>query len=145
MAQRWAQYARLKLIRTTQGCPARAMPRGGVVSLPGRKSAFQAGFWPDCYRENTEIGPPAGRRFPARKHYCVPSRRIAAWPAKRAGPRGADQVWSPVRNTSVRLRWCRDEGCKGCATGCWSASCRVTVCNGGATDCRVAILGLKIR
>ena len=42
------------------------------MSLPGCKSAFQAGFWPDCYRENTEIGPPAGRRFPARKHYCVP-------------------------------------------------------------------------
>ncbi len=24
--------------------------------------AFRAGFWPDCFRESTEIGPPAGRR-----------------------------------------------------------------------------------
>ncbi len=30
--------------------------------LPGRKSAFRAGLWPDCYHEKTEIGPPAGRR-----------------------------------------------------------------------------------
>jgi hypothetical protein len=29
---------------------------------PGRKSAFRAGIWPDCYRENIEIGPPAGLR-----------------------------------------------------------------------------------
>ncbi len=28
--------------------------------LPGRKSAVRAGFWPDCYRERTEISPPAG-------------------------------------------------------------------------------------
>ncbi len=33
-----------------------------AVVLPGRKSAFRAGFLPDCYREATEIGPPAGRR-----------------------------------------------------------------------------------
>ncbi len=26
-----------------------------ALVLPGRKSAFRAGFWPDCYRENTEI------------------------------------------------------------------------------------------
>ncbi len=44
--------------------------RGGKVPtlcyamvLPGRKSAFRAGFWPDCYLERTEIGPPAGRRL----------------------------------------------------------------------------------
>ncbi len=66
------------------------------MMLPGCKSAFRAGFWPDCYRENTEIGPPAGPkasrkadfgsfpvavrlksgpegRFPARKNYCVTS------------------------------------------------------------------------
>ncbi len=30
--------------------------------LPGRKSAFQAGIWPDCYREYTEIGPADGQR-----------------------------------------------------------------------------------
>ncbi len=30
--------------------------------FPGRKSDFRTGFWPDCYRENTEIGHPAGRR-----------------------------------------------------------------------------------
>ena len=33
-----------------------------AIVLPGRKSAFRAGFWPECYRESTEIGPPAGRR-----------------------------------------------------------------------------------
>ena len=37
----------------------------------GRKSAFRAGFRPDCYRENTEIGPPAGRR-PAGGPISVP-------------------------------------------------------------------------
>ncbi len=69
-----------------------------AIVLPGRKAAFRAGFWPDCYRESTDIGPPAGPsgrpkagrradfgvfpiavrpncgpevRFPARKHYCV--------------------------------------------------------------------------
>ncbi len=31
------------------------------IVLPGRKWAFRAGFWPDCYRESTEMGPPAGR------------------------------------------------------------------------------------
>ena len=31
-----------------------------AVVLPGRKLAFRAGFWPDCYRESTDIGPPAG-------------------------------------------------------------------------------------
>ena len=25
-----------------------------AIMLPGRKSAFLAGFWPDCYRESTE-------------------------------------------------------------------------------------------
>jgi hypothetical protein len=29
--------------------------------LPGWKSAFRAGFWPDCYRESTDIGPAAAR------------------------------------------------------------------------------------
>jgi hypothetical protein len=60
------------------------------ILFPCRKSAFQAEFGPSCYRESTEIGPPAGRRtdfgvfpvgvrpksgpegrFPARKHNCV--------------------------------------------------------------------------
>ncbi len=35
---------------------------GYAIMLPGRKSAFRAGFWPSCYRESTAIGPPAGRR-----------------------------------------------------------------------------------
>ncbi len=26
-----------------------------AIVLPGHKSAFRAGFWPDCCRENTEI------------------------------------------------------------------------------------------
>ncbi len=33
-----------------------------AIVLPGRKSAVRARFWPDCYRESTDIGPPAGRR-----------------------------------------------------------------------------------
>ena len=33
-----------------------------AIMLPARKSAFRAGFWPDCDWESTEIGPPAGRR-----------------------------------------------------------------------------------
>jgi hypothetical protein len=63
-----------------------------AIVPPGRKSAFRAGFWPDCYRESTAIGPPTGRRvdfgaFPvavrpksspedqltARRRYCVTS------------------------------------------------------------------------
>ncbi len=45
-----------------------------AIVLPGRKSAFRARFWTDCYREGTEIcRPNSGRegRFPARKHYCA--------------------------------------------------------------------------
>ncbi len=30
--------------------------------VPSHKSAIRAGFWPDCYRERTEIGPPACTR-----------------------------------------------------------------------------------
>ncbi len=33
-----------------------------AIVLPGRTSAFRAGFWLDYYREITEIGPPAGLR-----------------------------------------------------------------------------------
>ncbi len=32
------------------------------IVLPGRKSAFRVGIWPDCYRGGTEIDPPAGLR-----------------------------------------------------------------------------------
>ncbi len=62
--------------------------------IPDGKAAFRAGFGPGCYRENLEIGPPAGLqpaggpisvlflvlvrpksgpevRFTARKHYCT--------------------------------------------------------------------------
>ncbi len=31
-----------------------------AIVLTGRKSGFRARFRPDCYRESTEIGPPAG-------------------------------------------------------------------------------------
>ncbi len=27
-----------------------------AMVLPGRKSDFRAGFWPDCYWESTEVG-----------------------------------------------------------------------------------------
>ncbi len=33
-----------------------------AIVFPGRKSAFRAGFWLDCYREGTEIGPTADQR-----------------------------------------------------------------------------------
>ncbi len=34
-----------------------------AIVVPGQKLAFRAGFWPDCYREGTEIGSPAGLRL----------------------------------------------------------------------------------
>ncbi len=72
--------------------------------LPGRRSAFRAEFWPDCYRESTEVSPLAGLRpaggpisvlsrksgpegrFPARRHYCV------TWSTFLGGPRGAPRA-----------------------------------------------------
>ena len=39
---------------------------GYAIVPPGHKSAFRAGFWQDCYRESTEIDPPAGRRLAGR-------------------------------------------------------------------------------
>ncbi len=39
--------------------------------LPGRKSDFRAGFWPDCYRESTKIGPPAEGQ-PEGRFRCFP-------------------------------------------------------------------------
>ncbi len=41
-----------------------------AIVLLGRKSDFQAGFWPDCYRENSDIGSPAGLR-PAERPISV--------------------------------------------------------------------------
>ena len=35
-----------------------------AIVLPGRRSAFRAGLWPDCYRKSTDIDPPAGLRPP---------------------------------------------------------------------------------
>ncbi len=34
-----------------------------AIVHPGWKSAFRAGFWPDCHRATPEIGPPAGLRL----------------------------------------------------------------------------------
>jgi hypothetical protein len=63
-----------------------------TIARPGRRSAFRAGVWQQCYQESSEIGPPAGLRpvvwpisgpsksghtptrnsdFTARKHNCV--------------------------------------------------------------------------
>ncbi len=44
-----------------------------AIVLPGRKSAFRAGFWPDCYRESIAIDPSGGRR-PARGPISMLSR-----------------------------------------------------------------------
>ena len=41
---------------------AKLLKNDPTVVLPGRKSDFRAGFWPDCHREINEIGPPAGHR-----------------------------------------------------------------------------------
>ncbi len=55
-----------------------------AILLPGRKLAFRAGFWPDCYRENTKIGPPAGLR-PAGEPISVLSRQQSGQnPARKA-------------------------------------------------------------
>ena len=55
-----------------------------AIVLPGRKSAFRAGFWPDCYRgESTDIGPPAGLR-PAGRRADVVSFPVAVRP--KSGP-----------------------------------------------------------
>ena len=35
------------------------------IVMPGRKSAFRAAFWPDCYRESFKSGPPDVGAFPA--------------------------------------------------------------------------------
>ncbi len=48
-------------------CLARGVPVGTDAARnrnrkQGRKSAFRARFRPDCHRESTKIGPPAGRR-----------------------------------------------------------------------------------
>ncbi len=51
-----------------------------AIVFPGRKSAFRAGFWPDCYRESPEIGPPAGRL----SFWAVHSHE-ALWPRSRPG------------------------------------------------------------
>jgi hypothetical protein len=65
MSQSWSQHKpRLHAMPFSVLDPIRvriiyAMLRN---SAKGRKSNFRAGLWPDCYRESTEIGPPAGRR-----------------------------------------------------------------------------------
>ena len=58
------------------------------IVLPGRKSAFRAGFWPDCQnRESSEIGRPAGRR-PAGDPISVLSRQQSGQnPARKADQR----------------------------------------------------------
>ena len=48
-------------------------PSRYALVLPGRRSAFRPGFWPDCCRESTEIGTPAGLR-PAGEPISVLSR-----------------------------------------------------------------------
>ncbi len=47
-----------------------------AIVLPGHKSAFRAGFWLDCCRKRTEIGPPAGLR-PAGRPISVLSRQLS--------------------------------------------------------------------
>ncbi len=54
-----------------------------AIVLPGRKLVSRVGFWPDCYREDTEIGPPAGRR-PAGGPISVSS-RLQSGQSPRAG------------------------------------------------------------
>ena len=69
--------------------------------LPSRKSAFRAGFWPDCNRENTEIGPPAG---PAGGPISVLSRKQSGQnPARKADLRpGSTIVQHRVTNRDLK-------------------------------------------
>ncbi len=70
--------------------------------LPGRKSAFRVGFCPDCYREGTEIGPPAGLRPAGGRSRCFP---VAVRPGR------------PISGPEARLRkleyWSFFENCRG--------------------------------
>ncbi len=70
-----------EVVRIEVGCCIKYGTLCYAIVLPGRQSAFRAGFWPDCYRESIEIGPPAGRRQsgqnPARKADLQPGSTIA--------------------------------------------------------------------
>jgi hypothetical protein len=63
---------RSKCVRFTKNWPGRFAPYPFsnefsilcyAIMLPGRNSAFRDGFWPDCYRKDTQIGLPVGIRF----------------------------------------------------------------------------------
>ena len=43
-----------------------------AIVLPGRKSAFRTGFWPDCCRETTEIGLRSAEGRPEGRFRCIP-------------------------------------------------------------------------
>ena len=44
--------------RACWGGATRGSTRCYAMVLPGRKSDFRAGFWPDCYRESNDVGLP---------------------------------------------------------------------------------------
>jgi hypothetical protein len=70
-----------------------------AIVLPGRKSAFRAGFWPDCYRENTEIGPPAGRAGRrADFGHCTATRDF-----RRTSSLTPDQFWGAPESRRQRV------------------------------------------
>jgi hypothetical protein len=53
---------RLRTKNTNPKPPKNNLKPNPVQSFRAGNPAFRAGFWPDCYRETTEIGPPSGRR-----------------------------------------------------------------------------------
>ncbi len=55
-----------------------------AIVLPGHKSAFWARFWPDCYRESTKIGPPAGRGPAGEPNSVIYWKQSGPNPARRA-------------------------------------------------------------
>ncbi len=72
----WPQHRRSTPQHT--GLQERGIPRSKTrtlryaIVLPGRSSAFLAGFWPDCYRERTEIGPQPAEGRPEGRFRCFP-------------------------------------------------------------------------
>ncbi len=76
-----------------------------AIMLPGRKSAFRAGFEPDCYRESTEMAfrPAFGR--PADRFRCVPGSSPAKIRRGRPfyGPEALVRQRETIRNNSGAL------------------------------------------
>ncbi len=67
---------------TISGRPKKSCIKIPSVLLSGalKTGYLKAGFWPDCYRGGTEIGPPAGRTRPEGRFRCFPGSSSAEIP-----------------------------------------------------------------